>query len=649
MIEQIKKSSLSELEEIATRIRKRIIEVVSDNGGHLAPSLGVVELTIALHHVFDSPKDSIVWDVGHQAYAHKIITGRDSLFDNIRQMGGMSGFPKRSESAHDPFGTGHSSTSISAALGIAEGKRMSGEPGKTIAVIGDGSMTGGLAYEGLNNAGHILNKRLIVVLNDNQMSIDKNVGALARFMNRGLIHPAYNRLRRDLRILLKIVSTKQYNFVEMSRRAATVVKDFFLAGSLFEAFGFRYIGPVDGHDFDALISNLKNVASIIDAEEEKTRPVLLHVITTKGKGYVHAENDPSRFHGIGAFNIEDGKASSGKKSGNPTYTQVFGNTMCELMQMDNRVVAITAAMPTGTGLDRVKDRFPGRYFDVGIAEAHATIFAAGLATRGFRPVLALYSSFLQRAYDPLIHDVCLQNLPVIFAIDRAGVVGEDGPTHHGLFDLSYMRHIPNMTIMSPKDEEELRRMLWAAVSYGRPVAIRYPRGEALGVPLGSGACDIPIGSSETIEDPADARVAIMGIGNMVSVAIAAAAQLKESGIPAAVINARFVKPLDEKCIVRQAELGRTIVTIEDNMLAGGFGSAVLELLNSRGLHETKVICCGYPDSFVEHGTIKELHRRYGLTPDAIAERVIQIVKIPASLSEEIPQETTEPRWPIAVS
>ncbi len=637
MIDLIKKASIPELETMAQTLRTRIIEVVSDNGGHLAPSLGVVELTLALHHVFDSPRDSIIWDVGHQAYAHKIITGRNTLFDNLRQHGGMSGFPKRSESPHDPFGTGHSSTSISAALGVAEGKRRAGAHGKTIAVIGDGSMTGGLAYEGLNNAGHVLNKRLIVVLNDNQMSIDKNVGALARFMNRGLVNPAYNRLRRDLRTLLKIFSTRERNFVELSRRAATVVKDFFLAGSLFEAFGFRYIGPVDGHNLDALITTLNNIDDMIEEDEEKTRPILLHVITTKGKGYIPAEIDPSRFHGIGAFNVEDGKTSPVAKGTAPTYTKVFGDSLCELMQMDNRIVAITAAMPSGTGLDRAKELFPGRFYDVGIAEMHAVVFAAGLATQGFRPVVALYSSFLQRAYDALVHDVCLQNLPVIFAIDRAGAVGEDGPTHHGVFDCSFLRHIPHMTIMSPKDEEELRRMLWNAVSYGRPVAIRYPRGAGLGVALNTSEGTIPRGKAEYLTNPDDAQVTLIGLGSMVAVAASAAALLKESGISAAVINARFVKPLDEHTIVREAEMGRTIVTIEDNVLAGGFGSAVLELLSTRGLHETCVMRCGYPDTFVEHGSIKQLHTQYGLTPDAIAERVrsqIEPKALPGTTTEE---------------
>jgi 1-deoxy-D-xylulose-5-phosphate synthase len=626
MIDKIKKAGTDELNEIAGNLRKRIISVVSATGGHLAPSLGVVELTVALHRVFDSPTDSIVWDVGHQAYAHKILTGRDGKFDTLRTKGGVSGFPKREESEHDAFGVGHSSTSISAALGIAEAKRITGEAGKSIAVIGDGSMTAGLAYEGLNNSGHVRNKRLIVILNDNQMSIDENVGALASFMNKGLTHPVYNRIKRDFKALGKIFSTKEHDLVELTRRAALVVKDFFLAGSLFEAFGFRYIGPIDGHDIESLVSTLENISKNIDADEEGARPVLLHVITRKGKGYEPAEQKPERFHGLGAFNVEDGSAK--KSSGAPTYTKVFGETACDIMSSDSRVVAITAAMPSGTGLDMVRDRFPGRYYDVGIAEPHAAVFAAGLASRGLRPIVGIYSSFLQRSYDAIIHDVCLQNLPVIFAVDRAGVVGEDGPTHHGVFDLSYLRHVPNLVVMSPKDEGELNRMLKSAIGYNLPVAIRYPRGAGLGVEVGADVTPIELGKAETLSDPDDATWSIFAIGNMVKVASDAAKLLADKGISAAVINARFAKPMDKECVLDHAGRGRSILTIEDNVLAGGFGGGVLELLNSEtlrvvnaGFANTKVIRCGYRDAFVEHASVKELHSDHGLTAEGIVDRI----------------------------
>ncbi len=607
---------------LTDNLRKRILEIVADNGGHLAPSLGVVELAIALHKIFDSPKDCFIWDVGHQAYAHKLLTGRDALFSSLRKRGGLSGFPKRDESEHDAFGAGHSSTSISAALGIAEAKRISGEAGKVIAVIGDGSMTAGLAYEGLNNAGHTPNRRLIVVLNDNQMSIDKNVGALSRFMNRGLTHPTYNRIKRDFKTLFKLLSTKEYDLVEFTRRAALVVKDFFLAGSLFEAFGFRYIGPIDGHDLETLVETLEHVSANIDADEEGARPVLLHVITKKGKGYAPAEREPDRFHGTGPFSIEDGTPIK-KATTAPTYTSVFGDTVCELMRRDSRVVAITAAMPSGTGLEKVRDRFPGRYYDVGIAEPHAAVFAAGLASRGLRPIVAIYSSFLQRSYDAIIHDVCLQNLPVVFAIDRAGVVGEDGPTHHGVFDLSYLTHIPNLAVMAPKDEEELRLMFHSALSAKGPVAVRYPRGRALGVPLGVDVHELPWGRAEVIADPPDATWAIVAVGNMVEPSRRAAELLQGKGVAAAVINARFAKPLDRDCILEQLRRGRQVVTVEDNALAGGFGARVLECIHDAGLSQTTVLRCGHPDAFIEHASIPELLADSGLTAEGIAERVLQ--------------------------
>jgi len=698
LLSRIKAAGTDELRDVADEIRAKILEVVSRRGGHLAPSLGVVDLTLALHHVFESPRDAFVWDVGHQAYAHKIITGRDGSFDTLRTCGGISGFPKRTESPHDPFGAGHSSTSISAALGIAEAKRISGEPGRTVAIIGDGSMTAGLAFEGLNHAGHLQNKNLIVILNDNQMSIDKNVGALARFMNKGMTSPTYNRIRRDMRLLLSLVSTQDVNLVELTRRAALVVKDFFLAGSLFEAMGFRYFGPVDGHDLATLIPTMKSIAGIVEAEGERAAPVLLHVITKKGKGYEPAEREPSRFHGIGPFDLATGNTAP--PSGAPSYTGVFGESLCDLMEADARVLAITAAMPSGTGLDMARERFPGRYYDVGIAEPHAVCFAAGMASRGFKPVVAIYSSFLQRAYDQIIHDVCLQNLPVIFAIDRAGVVGEDGPTHHGLFDISYLRHIPNLTVMAPKDENELRAMLFSAVNYPGPVAIRYPRGKGAGVEVELTPRQITHGKAEIAYDPhrnyeagnaglpasredpveietrdtraetqSSPQFSILALGNMVNVAVAAARILEGQGVSASVVNMRFAKPIDEAAVIEQLRLGLILVTIEDGALAGGFGSSVLEFVNSlprpetrdpksetryprpdsrftihdsrtsdhrspvtgHGIHDSlngaaRIIRLGYPDAFVEGGTVSELHRLHGLTAESVADVVLEVVR-----------------------
>jgi len=623
-LEKIKSADIDELKSLSDQIRKRIIHVVSQTGGHLAPSLGVVDLTVALHHVFDSPKDSFVWDVGHQAYSHKIITGRDNQMETIRQYQGLSGFTKRAESPHDPFGVGHSSTSISAALGIAEGKKLSGDKGKTIAIIGDGSMTAGLAFEGLNHAGHVLNKRLLVILNDNQMSIDHNVGALAKFMNKGLTSPTYNRIRRDLKTLFKVISRKDLNIIEMSRRAALVVKDFFLAGSLFEAFGFRYIGPIDGHDLDSLIPTLQHIDQIIEDDEEIARPVLLHVLTQKGKGYDPAEKDPSTYHGVAAVQMDEGEfKKTDQIQKTLTYTKAFGNTVETLMEKDSRVIAITAAMPAGTGLTTIKEKFPGRYYDVGIAEPHAVVFAAGLAVRGFRPIVAVYSSFLQRGYDEIIHDVCLQNLPVIFAMDRAGVVGEDGPTHHGVFDISYLRHIPGLIVMAPKDENELQNMLHSALTYDAPVAIRYPRGAGVGVDMDSEFNVIPKGQADVLQYADDAKVSIIAVGKMVSHAVEAAAILQKNNITANVINARFIKPLPSDMILDEAKKSPLIVTVEDNILEGGFGSAVLELLNESDIAMMpKVLRLGYPDEYIPQGKISILHEKYGLDAAGIAQLII---------------------------
>ncbi len=602
--------SLYQLEQLATEIRDLIISTCAANGGHLAPSLGVVELTLALHKVFNSPTDRIIWDVGHQAYAHKIITGRRELFPTLRKLDGLSGFPKRAESAHDAFDVGHSSTSISAALGMAVGRDLKGAGNKVIAVIGDGSMTGGLAFEGLNHAGH-LNKDLIVVLNDNEMSIAENVGALSNFLSRTITNEFVHKIKKDMESFLEGLDDFGRSALKVAKRAEETLKGIFTPGMLFEAFGFEYIGPIDGHDLKQLQETFEKVRNFDDA-------VLIHVLTKKGKGYLPAENNPSVFHGVGPFDLQTGKVH--KPKGAPaTYTTVFGETLCKMAADDERIVAITAAMPDGTGLSRFAKEYPERFFDVGIAEQHGVTFAAGLAAEGFRPVFAIYSSFLQRGYDQLLHDVSLQNLPVIFAVDRAGVVGSDGPTHHGVFDLSYLRTIPGLTVMAPKDENELQHMLFSAIHYNSPVAIRYPRGSGLGVPLEQLPTFIPFACAETVRQ-ADSAIAIIAVGNMVHHSFLAAEILSTEGIEITVVNARFIKPLDSSVITTLAASCR-IFTVEENVLQGGFGSAVLELLEEEGLSLAAVTRIGYPDSFLEQGEQSELYERYGLTPAAIAARI----------------------------
>ena len=602
--------SLFQLEQLAEEIRQLIIATCATNGGHLAPSLGVVELTLALHRVFNSPKDRIVWDVGHQAYAHKIITGRRDTFSTLRKMGGISGFPKRAESVHDAFDAGHSSTSISAALGMAVSRDLKGERNKVIAVIGDGSMTGGVAFEGLNHAGH-LNKDLIVVLNDNEMSIAENVGALSNFLSRTITNEFVHKIKKDIEFFLEGLDDFGKSALKVAKRAEETLKGIFTPGMLFEAFGFEYIGPIDGHDLKQLQETFDKVRNFDDA-------VLIHVLTKKGKGYLPAENNPALFHGVGAFDLQTGKVF--KTKGSPaTYTSVFGETICKIAADDEQVVAITAAMPDGTGLSRFAKEFPDRFFDVGIAEQHAVTYAAGLAADGLKPVVAIYSSFLQRGYDQLIHDVCLQNIPVVFAIDRAGVVGSDGPTHHGLFDISSLRAIPDLTIMAPKDENELQHMLFSALQYCQPVAIRYPRGSGLGVPLEQMFRHIPHGTAEIVRH-SESGAAIIAVGNMVQNSLLAAEILSEAGVEVAVVNARFIKPIDRDTILALAD-GRRIFTVEDSSLQGGFGTALLELFEEEGASPKSVTRIGYPDRFIEQGEQTELFERYGLTPSAIAERI----------------------------
>jgi len=596
-----------QLSQLALEIRQLIIATCAASGGHLAPSLGVVELTIALHRVFSSPKDRIVWDVGHQAYAHKILTGRRDSFHTLRQLDGISGFPKRAESPHDVFGVGHSSTSISAALGMSVARDLNGAANKVIAVIGDGSMTGGVAFEGLNHAGH-LNKDLIVVLNDNEMSIAGNVGALSNFLSRTITNEFVHKIKKDMESFLEGLDGFGRNALKVAKRAEETLKGIFTPGMLFEAFGFEYIGPIDGHDIRQLQETFEKIRTFDDA-------VLVHVLTKKGAGYEPAEVNPALYHGVGSFESETGKLH--KSKGAPaSYTSVFGDTLCRLAADDDKIVAITAAMPDGTGLSRFSREFPERFFDVGIAEQHGVTFAAGLAADGFKPVVAIYSTFLQRGFDQIIHDVCLQNLPVVFAVDRAGVVGSDGPTHHGVFDISYLRQIPGLVVTAPKDENELQHLLYSALQYSMPTAVRYPRGSGCGVPLDQIMQFIPLATAEILRS-AESGIAIFAVGNMVETAVAAADILAQAEVEVSVVNVRFIKPLDKKTLLSFSP-GTAIFTVEDNALQGGFGTALLELFEEEGVMETPVIRLGYPDSFIEQGEQAQLYERYGLTPAGIA-------------------------------
>lgn len=606
---QLKGLSLRDLDVLASELRTRIIETCAANGGHLAPSLGVVELTIALHRVFDSPYDKIVWDVGHQAYAHKLLTGRNAAFGTLRKMGGLSGFPKRAESPHDCFDVGHSSTSISAALGLAVARDLKGARNKVLAVIGDGSMTGGIAFEGLNHAGE-LNKDLVVILNDNEMSISENVGALSNLLSRTITSEFVHKAKKDLEAFLESMPRFGQSALKIAKRAEESLKGLFTPGMLFEAFGFEYIGPIDGHNIPLLLETLENVKRFDDA-------VLIHVLTKKGKGYPPAEANPSLFHGVGPFDVETGKVLKGK-GGAASYTAIFGQTIKRLALENEKIVAVTAAMPDGTGLSPFAREFPERFFDVGIAEQHAVTFAAGLAAEGFRPVVALYSSFLQRGFDQVCHDVCLQDLPVLFAIDRAGVVGSDGPTHHGVFDLSYLRQLPGLTVMAPKDENELQHMLVTALSLDGPSAVRYPRGNGLGVPIDQILAPLPVGKGELLRKGKDG--ALIAIGTMVQPALEAAAVLASEGVELSVMNARFVKPLDVELILALAGTGM-LVTLEENALQGGFGTAVLELLEENDVTSVSVTRIGFPDSFVEQGEQAELKAAYGLDVDGIVRSI----------------------------
>ncbi len=611
--DDLKKLDIKELPELAQQIRNIIIDTVSTTGGHIAASLGVVELTIALHYVFDTPEDKIVWDVGHQTYPHKILTGRKHAFHTLRQHGGLSGFPKREESRYDTFNTGHSSTSISAAAGMAQARNQKGANNKVIAVIGDGSFMAGMAFEGLNFSGHI-NEDLIVILNDNEMSISPNVGALSSHLSRIISGQAYNKAREELKTMLEKIPGIGESVSRVVRQSEGFFKSLFVPGMFFEELGFVYIGPVMGHKVDLLIEDLKNIKNL-------KGPILLHVITKKGQGYKPAEKDPTHFHGVGAFDKQTGKSLGTKKI--PSYTEVFGRTLTNIAEKNPKVVALTAGMTTGTGLPQFQKRFPERFFDVGIAEQHAVTYAAGMAAEGLRPVAAIYSTFLQRSYDQILHDVCLQDLPVVFMLDRAGIVGEDGPTHHGLFDISYLRPMPNIIFMAPKDENELQHMLYTATQSPHPVAIRYPRGNGAGVDLDAQLSELPIGKAEILQD--GDRIAIFAVGTTVYPALEAAERLQSEGISCAVINSRFIKPLDEETILAFAEKCSAIITVEENMLQGGFGSAILETLQRNSI-TMPTSCIGIPDTFVEHGPQKVLRAKYGLDQEGIfntAKKIIQ--------------------------
>jgi len=601
----IKKLKISELEELAEEIRSLIVSVVSKTGGHLASNLGVTELTIALHYVFNSPKDRIVWDVGHQSYVHKILTGRKKMFPTLRQYKGLSGFPKRQESRHDAFNTGHSGTSISAALGLAVARDLRKENFKVLAVTGDASLSNGMSFEGINNAGH-LKKDLVVILNDNEMSIAPNVGALSAHLNRIITGKFYNNVKEKAK---NFISKREIFGLPVMRIAKVLeesLKGIISPGIMFEELGFKYVGPIDGHDLKQLLETFESIKRFKE-------PVLVHVVTKKGKGYRHAEEDPSSFHGTPAFEIESGEVNSKKGK---TFTGAFSESLLKIAAKDKKVVAITAAMPSGTGLDKFQEKYPGRFFDVGIAEGHAVTFAAGLAAGGLKPVVAIYSTFLQRAYDSIVHDVALPVLPVVFAIDRSGIVGDDGETHQGIFDISFLSHIPNVKLMSPADEAEFKEMLEMAFKLNCPVAVRYPRGEVSIPRIGGGK--VIFGRSAVVRK--GKNVCIISAGALLVEALEAAEELKKEGIEAGLVNARFIKPLDTLLLRELAKKYKKLVIVEENLIAGGFGSLVLEYYNRAGI-KVEVRRLGLPDKFIEQGSRKILLEKYGLSKESIKEAV----------------------------
>ncbi len=600
-----------QLDRLAEEIRTEMISTVATTGGHLAASLGAVELAIAIHYVFESPRDKIIWDVGHQAYAHKLLTGRRAAFHTLRQAGGISGFPRRAESQHDAFDTGHGSTAIAAALGMAKARDLAEESYSVIAVVGDGAMSGGLSFEAVNYAGH-LKTPVIIILNDNQMSISRNVGALSAYLSKVRLDPHYLKAKSDFETLAGRLPLG-VGLLEVVERFKHGVKHLFLPGMWFEELGFTYLGPIDGHDLSALTDTLTHARALNEL-------VLIHAITQKGRGYPHAENDAAKWHRTGAFDIETGEPTT--HPAGLTYTGVFGATLAQLADTDPRIVAVTAAMRKDTGLQDFSDRFPDRVFDVGMAEQMAVTFAAGLAAQGFRPVVPIYSTFMQRSYDQIVHDVALPRLPVVLALDRAGLVGEDGPTHHGAFDISYLRHIPGLVVMAPKDLTELAAMLRTAVEWEGPSAIRFPRG-AGDNPPSSLPAPLPVGRAELLRP--GSQVALIAIGSMVAPAVVAAGDLAAQGIDAAIVNARFAKPLDEELLCRLArECGR-VVTLEENALAGGFGSAVAEMLHQHNI-AVPTVSLGIPDGFVSHGPRGDLLAHLGLDAGSISQRVAEFVR-----------------------
>jgi 1-deoxy-D-xylulose-5-phosphate synthase len=610
----VKRLSLPELIQLAEEIRSELILVLSRTGGHLGPNLGVVELTIAMHYVFETPADHFLFDVSHQSYVHKLLTGRRERFSTIRSPGGLNGFMLRTESAHDCYGAGHAGTALSAALGMAVARDKLGGKEHVVALAGDATFTCGITYEALNNIAS-QTRRLIIVLNDNKWSIDKNVGAIASYFNKIVTSPQYHFLYERAAKLVEKVGGK--SAAQVARKAEEAAKSMLWPSVIFEEFGLKYYGPADGHDIASLIRTFQFLKTL-------DRPVLLHVITQKGRGFEPAEEKQKKFHGLGPYDPETGET---KPLGRRTYSEVFADSLAKLATGNSRVIGITAAMPNGTALDRFRAVHPDKYYDVGIAEEHAVLFAAGLATQGFRPFVAIYSTFLQRGFDPVVHDVCLQNLPVVFCMDRGSLSGDDGPTHHGLFDISYLRGIPNIIHMDPKDEDELADMLYTALLHDGPSAVRYPRGAGPGTEVKEQPVAIPVGKAEVLEQTGQDRVAIFSLGAMLPLAREIAGALAQEGVGAAVINARFAKPLDGGVIAQFGRSAEVLLTLEDHALAGGFGSAVLEEMNQQGL-STPVVRIGWPDNFIEHGKPEDLRKKYGLTAEAALVKLRQHLGIP---------------------
>jgi 1-deoxy-D-xylulose-5-phosphate synthase len=621
--DNVKQLSIPELEQLAAEIREELIAVLSNNGGHLGPNLGVVELTLALHYVFNTPQDSFVFDVSHQAYIHKMLTGRRRRFNTIRTPGGLNGFMLRTESPHDCYGAGHAGTALSAALGMAVARDKIGGKEHVVAVAGDAAFTCGITYEALNNIAHHT-RRMVVVLNDNEWSIDKNVGAIASYLHRIVTNPRYDYLHDRAGKFVEMLGGKLA--LKMARKAEEAAKSMLWPSVIFEELGLKYYGPIDGHDISTLIKTLEFL-------KKADRPVLLHILTQKGKGFEPALQKQKKFHGLGPYDPETGET---KPLSRRTYSEVFADTLVKLANYNDKVVAITAAMPNGTGLDRFQPHHPAKYFDVGIAEEHAVLFAAGLAVKGLKPFCAIYSTFLQRAFDPIVHDVCLQNLPVVFCMDRGGLSADDGPTHHGLFDISYLRGIPNLVHMVPKDEDELADMLYTAMKWDGPIAVRYPRGVGPGTPVKDVPAAIPIGKAQLLQHGENDRVAIFALGALVPMAEEIALKLEGQGIAAAVVNARFAKPIDTEMLEFFARTVDVVLTLEDHVLRGGFGSAVLEALSDLGI-ATPVVRVGWPDQFIEHGKMEALRAKYGITADAALE------KLAPYLAEQARAAVAEPR------